>query len=75
MSSNQNTSKLSSRNKIPSVIICDSAEIHGDVNFGDGCIVHPFAFIDARGGTITFGENNIIEEYARIANKVRRTDP
>ena len=70
-----NSSALSSRARGPSVIICDSAEIQGDVNFGDGCIVHPGAFIDARGGTITFGENNIIEEKARIVNKIRGKDP
>ena len=37
--------------------------------------MHPGAFIDARGGTITFGEYNIIEEKARIINKIRGKDP
>ena len=32
------------------------------------------AFIDARGGKIIFGENCIIEEKARIVNKVRAKD-
>ena len=41
------------------------------MNFGEGCVVHPGAFIDARGGTITFGEFNIVEEKARIVNKIR----
>ena len=75
MSGSMNASGMSSRAKGPSVIICEAAEIQGDVNFGDGCIVHPGAFIDARGGTISFGENNIIEEKARIVNKIRGKDP
>ena len=33
------------------------------------------AYIDAIGGTITFGEYNIIEEKARIVNKIRGKDP
>ena len=61
--------------KGPSVIIPDNAEIQGPVVFGDGCVVHPGAFIDARGGTISFGENCIIEEKVRIVNKPRGKDP
>lgn len=60
--------------KPPSVVICEAAELQGQINFGDGCIVHPGAFIDARGGAITFGEHNIIEEKARIVNKIRGKD-
>ena len=59
----------------PTTVICEAAEIQGNVNFGDGCVVHPGAFIDARGGTIIFGEHNIIEEKARIVNKIRGKDP
>lgn len=36
--------------------------------------MHPGALIDARGGAIVFGENNIIEEKARIVNKIRGKD-
>jgi len=36
--------------------------------------VHPGALIDARGGAIVIGENNIIEEKARIVNKIRGKD-
>ena len=54
--------------------ISDKAEIQGNVNFGVGCIAHPGCFIDARGGTINFGEYNIIEEKVRIVNKIRAKD-
>ena len=54
--------------------VSDKAEIHGQVNFGIGCIAHPGCFIDARGGTINFGEYNIIEEKVRIVNKIRAKD-
>ena len=60
--------------KGPSVIITDIADLQGNITFGDGCVVHPGAFIDARGGTISFGENNIIEEKVRIVNKIRGKD-
>ena len=48
--------------------------MHGSIAFGEGCIVHPAAYIDARGGPITFGEYNILEEKTRIVNKVRGKD-
>ena len=67
------SSRASARSlKPPSVVVCDSADLQGPITFGDGCIVHPGAYIDARGGKITFGENCIIEEKARIVNKVRK---
>ena len=56
-------------------MICDTADLKGQINFGHGCIVHPGAFIDAVGGPIIFGEYNIIEEKARIVNKIRGKDP
>ena len=60
--------------KAPNIMICDAADLQGQINFGEGCIVHPGAVIDARGGTITLGEYNIIEEKARIVNKIRGKD-
>ena len=73
--SSMNSSRASARSiKPPPIVVCDSADIQGPVSFGDGCVVHPGAFIDARGGKIIFGENCIIEEKARIVNKVRQKD-
>ena len=60
--------------KGPRVIIADQADIQGSIQFGDGCIVHPGAYIAAKGGPIIFGENCIIEEKARIVNKVKGKD-
>ena len=45
--------------------------IKGNVTFGEGCIVHPGANINAEEGDIVFGDYNIVEEYARIVNKPR----
>lgn len=75
ITSSQRDSTRSSAKKPPSVVICEAAELQGQILFGEGCIVHPGAFIDARGGAIVFGENNIIEEKARIVNKIRGKDP
>ena len=66
--------RSSNSSRTAGVIICEAAELQGQINFGEGCVVHPGAYIDARGGTITFGEYNIIEEKARIVNKIRGKD-
>ena len=47
-------------------VISAEAVIKGNVVFGEGCIVHPGANILAEGGDITFGDFNIVEEYAHI---------
>ena len=70
MRGSERTSTRSSM-KPPSVLVCDQADIKGSVSFGDGCVVHPGAQIDAKGGKITFGECCIIEEKVKIINKVR----
>ena len=54
-------------------VFCHEAMIKGNVIFGDGCIVHPGANINAEEGDIIFGDYNIIEEYARIVNRPRDT--
>jgi len=36
-----------------------------------GCIVHPYAIIQAQGGDIIFGDYNIIEENVKIVNQKR----
>ena len=43
--------------------ICQKAEVKGDVTFGFGCMIHPYAKIIAEEGSkIVFGDYNIIEE-------------
>ena len=43
--------------------ICRNVRVEGDVKFGFGCMIHPYAKIIAEeGSSITFGDYNIIEE-------------
>ena len=49
-------------------IVCKTSSLHGDISIGSGTIVHPFATIEARNGTIVIGDNNIIEENVEIIN-------
>ena len=47
--------------------ICKKAEVKGDVTFGFGCMIHPYAKIMAEEGSkIVFGDYNIIEEGVLI---------
>ena len=47
--------------------ICQKAEVKGDVTFGFGCMIHPYAKIIAEEGSkIVFGDYNIIEEGVLI---------
>ncbi len=47
--------------------ICKKAEVKGDVTFGFGCMIHPYAKIIAEEGSkIVFGDYNIIEEGVLI---------
>ncbi|KAF7459116.1 dynactin subunit 6 [Cryptosporidium felis] len=56
------------KNNASAVIVCQESNIIGDVVFGDGCIIHPSAFINGGKQGIVIGKNNIIEECARIVN-------
>lgn len=47
-------------------IICEQAEIKGNVTIGNNSIVHPKARIIAEAGPIIIGEGNLIEEKAVI---------
>jgi len=50
-------------------VVCEQAEIKGDVTIGNGCIIHPKARIIAEAGPIILGEGNLIEEYSLIWNR------
>ena len=49
-------------------IVCNESTIIGDVSIGSRTVVHPKAHIIAEAGPIIIGENNLIEERARIMN-------
>lgn len=50
-------------------IICEQAEIKGNVTIGSSTIIHPKARIIAEAGPIIIGEGNLIEEKAVIWNR------
>ena len=55
--------------KNPQTIICSGAILKGNIKFGKGCVVHPYARINAeQSGEIIFGDYNIIEDYVTITN-------
>ncbi|KAH8582527.1 acyltransferase [Cryptosporidium sp. chipmunk genotype I] len=56
-------------NKNLASLICLESSIVGNVELGEGCIVHPSALIDGGVGGIIIGKNNIIEESVKIVNK------
>ncbi|KAH8551039.1 trimeric LpxA-like protein [Umbelopsis sp. PMI_123] len=63
---------MSSRNKIkvgPKTIVCQEADLRGEITIGAGTVLHPRCRVVAEGGPIIFGANNIVEENAVIFNK------
>jgi len=57
----------------PKAIVCQDADVRGDVTIGPLCILHPKCTVIALSGPIVFGQGNIVEETAVIVN--RRTEP
>ncbi|KAL7038523.1 hypothetical protein ACKWTF_009598 [Chironomus riparius] len=70
MSRNENKVKI-----MPKAIVCEDCIIQGDVTISSGCVVHPSAQIIAESGPIVIGENCIIEEYAKIHNRIQPESP
>lgn len=54
----------------PGAVVCNECELKGDITIGSMTIIHPRASIIAEAGPIIIGENNLIEEQARIINKI-----
>lgn len=54
---------------MPKAIVCDDANMSGDITVAGGCVIHPGATIIAEAGPIIIGENCIVEEYATIVHK------
>ena len=49
-------------------VVCQEAEIKGEVTIGLRTVIHPKARIIAEAGPIIIGDNNLIEEQAVICN-------
>ncbi|KAJ1899693.1 hypothetical protein LPJ66_001951 [Kickxella alabastrina] len=52
----------------PQALVCKNTIIEGDVQIGNGTVVHVGASILAKNGPIIIGSNNIISERATIIN-------
>nr|ACO14591.1 Dynactin subunit 6 [Caligus clemensi] len=69
-SSTTNTANTSGNLKLAhKAIVCWESELKGDITIGTRTIVHPKAYIWALDGPIIIGDNNIIEEGAKIVNR------
>lgn len=49
--------------------ICKESVLIGDITIGTRTVIHPKAQIIAESGPIIIGENNLIEESAKIINR------
>eukprot|EP00794_Sanderia_malayensis_P018888 gene18888-20790_t len=62
---------MSSKSKIkitPGAVVCQEAELKGEVTIAAKTVVHPKARIIAEKGPIVIGEGNLIEEQTLICN-------
>jgi len=50
-------------------VICQEADLRGEITIGAGTVLHPRCRIVAETGPIVLGTNNIVEENAVIFNK------
>jgi hypothetical protein len=51
-------------------MVCNECELRGDITIGSMTVIHPRASIIAEAGPIIIGECNIVEEQARITNRL-----
>jgi dynactin-6 len=61
---------ISSVKIAPGAMVCNECELHGDITIGSMTVIHPKASIIAEAGPIIIGECNIVEEQARIINRL-----
>lgn len=54
----------------PGAMVCNECELRGDITIGSMTVIHPRASIIAEAGPIIIGDCNIIEEQARIINRL-----
>ncbi|TRY76270.1 hypothetical protein TCAL_12005 [Tigriopus californicus] len=52
----------------PGAVVCKESILVGEITIGARTVVHPKAVIKALAGPILIGENNLIEDQARIVN-------
>ena len=52
----------------PGAIVCNESQLVGEISIGSRTVIHPKAQIIAEAGPIIIGENNIVEERAKIVN-------
>ena len=45
-------------------LVCASARVLGRVEVGRGAVIHPHCILDATAGTISIGQNSIVQERA-----------
>lgn len=63
------TKSSSSKIKItPGAVVCQEAELKGEISIAAKTVVHPKARIIAENGPIIIGEGNLIEEQALLWN-------
>ena len=69
MASTKSSSSSSTKAKItPGAVVCQEAELKGEITVGAKTVVHPKARIIAEHGPIVIGEGNLIEEQTLIWN-------
>lgn len=69
MATTKSSSTSNSKVKItPGAVVCQEAELKGDISIAAKTVVHPKAKIFAELGPIVIGEGNLIEEQALIWN-------
>jgi len=60
---------MSSIKITPGALVCNEAEIIGEVTIGVRTVIHPKASIVAEKGAIIIGDGNLIEEQTKIINR------
>ena len=50
-------------------LVCQDADLRGDITIGEGSVIHPKCSILAMGGPIVIGKECLVEETAVIVNR------
>lgn len=73
MATTKSSTSSGSKIKItPGAVVCQEAELKGDITIAAKTVVHPKARIFAEQGPIVIGEGNLIEEQTLIWNSTPR---
>lgn len=52
-------------------IVCEEAQLRGDITIGSNTIIHPSAIIRAEAGPIIIGDHCLIEEKVNLVHKYK----